>query len=200
MSCSRIAASSNTVFAPGSPDASRGAGNGSPSVCAMSYLGIPQPGHGNAGVVAEGDACMARIQRARGEVFRTGSLRLFKNVGRSGSRKPPVNPAALLATDVSNQSRRHTIQARRLQLMLEFHLHEVLCIVAIRRFMRASRSSSSPGPLVDSCVHGSHRVLGRWLLQPRRPSLAQAQPTFWSVHRDDIPGSATPSRTRLEDR
>ena len=84
--------------------------------------------------------------------------------------------------------------------MLEFHLHEVLCIVAIRRFIRASRSSSSPGPLVDSSVHGSHRVLGRWLLQPRRPSLAQAQPMLWSVHRDDIPGSATPSRTRLEDR
>jgi len=106
----------------------------------------------------------------------------------------------LIATDVSNQSRRNTIQARRLQLTLEFHLHEVLCIVAIRRFIRASRSSSSPGPLVDSCVNGSHRVLGRWLLQPRRPSLAQAQPMLWSVHRDDIPGSAAPSRTRLEDR
>jgi hypothetical protein len=32
-----------SVAAPGSPEASLGAGSGSPSVCWMSYLGIPQP-------------------------------------------------------------------------------------------------------------------------------------------------------------
>jgi len=47
-----IAALSDAVLAPGSQDASLGAGSGFPSVCAISYLGIPQPGHGNA-VVAE---------------------------------------------------------------------------------------------------------------------------------------------------
>ena len=51
--------------------------------------------HGNAAVVAEGDTCMARIRGARGDTVRTGLLRLFKNpLARSGSRKPPVNPAA----------------------------------------------------------------------------------------------------------
>lgn len=51
--------------------------------------------HGNAAVVAEGDTCMARIRGARGDTVRTGLLRLFKNPpARSGSRKPPVNPAA----------------------------------------------------------------------------------------------------------
>ena len=44
---------SNHVLTPGSPEASPGAGNDSPSVCSTSYLGIPQPGLGNAAVVAE---------------------------------------------------------------------------------------------------------------------------------------------------
>jgi hypothetical protein len=43
---SRIAAFNAAVLAPGSPDASPGSGNASPSVCAMSYLGIPQSGQG----------------------------------------------------------------------------------------------------------------------------------------------------------
>ena len=50
---SRIAARNAAVLLPGSPDASAALGSGSPSVCATSYLGIPQPGHGNAAVVAE---------------------------------------------------------------------------------------------------------------------------------------------------
>ena len=74
-------------------------GSGSPSVCATSYLGIPQRGHGNAAVVAEGDTFMARIRGARGDAFRTGLPRLFKTLGRSGSRKPPVNPAALIESN-----------------------------------------------------------------------------------------------------
>src|SRR5207247_7923751 len=45
---SRIAPFNAAVLAPGSPDASPGSGNGSPSVCSTSYLGISQPGHGNA--------------------------------------------------------------------------------------------------------------------------------------------------------
>jgi hypothetical protein len=53
-------------------------GSGSPSVCAMPYLWIPQPGHSNAAVVAEADTCMARIRGARGDAFRTGLPRLFK--------------------------------------------------------------------------------------------------------------------------
>jgi hypothetical protein len=44
----RIAVLSEAVLAPGSPEASLGSGRGSPSVCATSYLGIPQPGLGNA--------------------------------------------------------------------------------------------------------------------------------------------------------
>lgn len=40
---SRIAFFSVAVLAPGSPDASPGSGNGSPSVCSTSYLGISQP-------------------------------------------------------------------------------------------------------------------------------------------------------------
>ena len=50
---SRIAVLSTAVLTPGSPEASPGSANGSPSVCSTSYLGIPQPGHGNAAVVAE---------------------------------------------------------------------------------------------------------------------------------------------------
>src|SRR2546425_367772 len=45
---SRIAPFNAAVLAPGSPDASPGSGNGSPSVCSTSYLGTSQPGHGNA--------------------------------------------------------------------------------------------------------------------------------------------------------
>jgi hypothetical protein len=67
------------VRAPGSPDAAATSGSGSPSVWATSYLGIPQPGHGNAAVVAERDTCMARIRG--GDAFRTGLPRLFKGVG-----------------------------------------------------------------------------------------------------------------------
>jgi hypothetical protein len=37
---STIASFKAAVFAPGSPDASPGSGNGSPSVCSMDYLGI----------------------------------------------------------------------------------------------------------------------------------------------------------------
>jgi hypothetical protein len=39
-------------------------GSGSPSVCTTSYLGIPQPGHGNDAVVSEADFCMAGIRAA----------------------------------------------------------------------------------------------------------------------------------------
>jgi hypothetical protein len=42
----RLAVLSEAVLAPGSPKASLGSGRGSPSVCATSYLGIRQPGHG----------------------------------------------------------------------------------------------------------------------------------------------------------
>ena len=55
-------------------------GSGSPSVWSTSYLGIRLAGHGNAALVAEGDTCMARIRGARGDAFRTGLPRLFKNV------------------------------------------------------------------------------------------------------------------------
>src|ERR1700676_2729145 len=74
----RIAALSNVVLTPGSPDAAPGVGNGSPSVCSTSYLGIPQHGHGNAAVVAEGNTSMAGSPGARGDAFRTGLARLFK--------------------------------------------------------------------------------------------------------------------------
>lgn len=61
--------------------------------------------HGNAAVVAEGDTCMARIRGARGDTVRTGLLRLFKNpLARSGSRKPPVNPAAFDTDRVSTRT------------------------------------------------------------------------------------------------
>src|ERR1700731_4522402 len=52
-------------LAPGSPEGSAGAGSGSPSVCATSYLGIRQPDHGNAALAAEGNTYMARIRGAR---------------------------------------------------------------------------------------------------------------------------------------
>jgi len=65
-------------------------GSRSPSVCAMSYLGIRQPGHGNAALVAEGDTCMARIRGAHGGAFRPGLPRLFKNV--DPFRKPEAPP------------------------------------------------------------------------------------------------------------
>src|ERR1700757_629076 len=39
----KIAVLSNVVLTPGSPEASPGVGNGSPSVCSPSYLGISQP-------------------------------------------------------------------------------------------------------------------------------------------------------------
>ena len=55
----RIVVLSDAVLAPGSPEASLGVGNGSPSVCSTSYLGIRQPGHDNAALVAEGDSCTA---------------------------------------------------------------------------------------------------------------------------------------------
>jgi hypothetical protein len=41
---STIEALRAAVLAPGSPDASHGSGNGAPSVCSTSYLGIPQTG------------------------------------------------------------------------------------------------------------------------------------------------------------
>jgi hypothetical protein len=44
MPCPRIAVLSKVVLTPGSPEASPGVGNGSPSVCSTSYLGIPHPG------------------------------------------------------------------------------------------------------------------------------------------------------------
>src|SRR6202521_3745995 len=44
MPCPRIAVLSSVVLTPGSPEASPGVGNGSPSVCSTSYLGISQPG------------------------------------------------------------------------------------------------------------------------------------------------------------
>jgi hypothetical protein len=73
-----IALRSAAVCAPGSPVSSAISGSGSPSVCETSYLGIPQPGHGNAAMVAEGDTCMAGLPGARGDAFRTGLPRLFK--------------------------------------------------------------------------------------------------------------------------
>src|SRR5580704_16242120 len=80
-----IAARKAAVLLPGSPDASAASGNGSPSVDAMSYLGIPQPGHSNAAFVPSGDACMTRIRGARGDAFRTGVPRLFEHeAGRRG--------------------------------------------------------------------------------------------------------------------
>jgi hypothetical protein len=68
MPCPRIAALSNAVFPPGSPDASLGSASGSPSVCSTSYLGIPQPGPGYAAVDAEirGAVAAHRIAFARG--------------------------------------------------------------------------------------------------------------------------------------
>ena len=45
---SAIAALRESVLVPGSPVASPGSASGSPSVCSTSYLGIRQPGHGNA--------------------------------------------------------------------------------------------------------------------------------------------------------
>jgi hypothetical protein len=79
MPLATIAVRSAAVLLPGSPEASATSGSGSPSVCARSYLGIPQLGHGNAAVVAEGDACMARIRSARGDAPRTGLPRLLTN-------------------------------------------------------------------------------------------------------------------------
>ena len=65
----RMAALSDAVLTPGSPDASLGVGRDSPSVCSRSYLGIRQPGHGNAALVAKGDTCMARIRGTHGDAF-----------------------------------------------------------------------------------------------------------------------------------
>jgi hypothetical protein len=76
--CAAIAERRSTVRRPGSPEAVVAFGSGSPSVCATSYLGIPQLRHGNAAVVAEGDTCMAGIPGACGDAFRTGLPRLFK--------------------------------------------------------------------------------------------------------------------------
>jgi hypothetical protein len=42
----------------------------SPWVCARSYLGIPQLGHGGGAVVAEGDVCMAQVPLALGVATR----------------------------------------------------------------------------------------------------------------------------------
>ena len=78
---SAIACSSAARWIPGSPVAACArVGSGSPSVCETSYLGIRQPGHGNAALVAGGDTCMAQIRGAGGDAFRTGLPRLFKNV------------------------------------------------------------------------------------------------------------------------
>jgi hypothetical protein len=54
---------------PGLPEASAGAGSGSPSVWATSSLGIRQPGHGNVALVAEGDTSVARIRGAHYYAF-----------------------------------------------------------------------------------------------------------------------------------
>jgi hypothetical protein len=60
----------------------------------MDYLGIRQPGHGNAALVAEGDTCMAAIRGARGDAFRTGFPRLFKNVDPFKKPEASRNPLA----------------------------------------------------------------------------------------------------------
>ena len=70
------------------------------TVCWTSYLGIPQPGHGNAAVVAEGDTCMARIRSALAPRFEQDCCVCSKTLARSGSRKPPVNPAACTRTNL----------------------------------------------------------------------------------------------------
>lgn len=98
MPCSTIAVLSAAVLTPGSPAASFGSGSGSPSVCAISYLGIRQPGHGNAALVAGGDTCMTRIRGACGDAFRTGLPRLFKNVDPFRKPDASVSPAPLIAT------------------------------------------------------------------------------------------------------
>ena len=94
MPCSRIAVLSKAVFAPGSPDASQGAGRGSPSVCSTSYLWIRQPRHD------------ARCRRGRhshcpnfevpvGDASRTGLLRLLKRRPvHKKTGEPPVDELA----------------------------------------------------------------------------------------------------------
>ena len=77
---STIAVLSEAVLVPGSPVASPGSASGSPSVCSTSYLGIRQPGHGNAAVVAVGATCMARISRCPARRVSNGIVALFKNV------------------------------------------------------------------------------------------------------------------------
>jgi hypothetical protein len=62
-----IAARNAAVLLPGSPDASAASGNGSPSVDAMSYLGIPQSGHAAAAFAARPGSCWV-TERLRDKV------------------------------------------------------------------------------------------------------------------------------------
>jgi hypothetical protein len=91
----RIAVLSEAVLVPGSPEASVGSGRGSPSVCSTSYLGIRQP-------VTATPAVGGRGRHFHGPNSRVPVATRFeqdcrvcsKTLGRPGSRKPPVNPAA----------------------------------------------------------------------------------------------------------
>jgi hypothetical protein len=104
MPCPRIAVLSKVVFTPGSPEASPGVGKGSPSVCSTSYLGIPQLGHGNGAVVAEGDACMARIDVLVATRFEQNCRVCSKTLARSGKPEASVNPAALIKSNPVRRS------------------------------------------------------------------------------------------------
>jgi hypothetical protein len=63
-------------------------GSGSPSVCATSYLGIRQPRHGTAALVAE--ATLAWPE------FEEQECRVFEHVDAFRKPEAPVNPAAFV--------------------------------------------------------------------------------------------------------
>jgi hypothetical protein len=73
-----IAARNTAVLLPGSPDASATSGNGSPSVCASSYLGKAVTG--TPPWSQRVTPSIARVRDARSGVLLTGLPRLFKEV------------------------------------------------------------------------------------------------------------------------
>src|ERR1700704_5824423 len=82
------------AFAPGSPAASAGAGNGAPSVCTTSYLGIPQPGHGNAALVAEGALAWPEFEVPVATRFEQDT-RCSRNVSRLCKSEPSGKPSGV---------------------------------------------------------------------------------------------------------
>src|SRR5438552_837508 len=88
------------VAAPGSPPASAGSGNGAPSVWATSYLGIPQPGHGNAALVAEGALAWPEFEVPVATRFEQDTRVCSRNVGRLWKSEPSGKPSGV------NQDRR----------------------------------------------------------------------------------------------